>query len=46
MKNIVIIGMPGSGKTTVGMMLSKKLNSSTKTVKENMGSLEKASIFK
>ncbi len=27
-------------------LLSKKLNSSTKTVKENMGSLEKASIFK
>jgi len=27
-------------------LLSKKLNSSTKTVKENMGELEKASIFK
>jgi len=25
-KNIVIIGMPGSGKTTVGKLVSKKLN--------------------
>ena len=26
MKNIVLIGMPGSGKTTVSTMLSKELN--------------------
>lgn len=26
MKNIVLIGMPGSGKTTVGLLLSEKLN--------------------
>jgi shikimate kinase len=25
-KNIVIIGMPGSGKTTIGYLVSKKLN--------------------
>lgn len=25
-KNIVIIGMPGSGKTTIGFLVSKKLN--------------------
>ena len=44
MKNIVIIGMPGSGKTTVGMMLSKKLNMEFFDMDDNIVSMENKSI--
>lgn len=45
MKNIVIIGMPGSGKTTVGLMLSKKLNRKFIDMDEYIVSTENKSIL-
>lgn len=44
MKNIVIIGMPGSGKTTVCKMLSKKLNMEFFDMDDNIVSMENKSI--
>ncbi len=45
MKNIVIIGMPGSGKTTVGTMLSKKLNMKFVDMDDYIVSMENKSII-
>jgi shikimate kinase len=45
MRNIVLIGMPGSGKTTVGMMLSKKLNMDFFDMDNYIVSMEKKSII-
>ncbi len=45
MKNIVIIGMPGSGKTTVGLLLSKKLNMNFVDMDEYIKSAEGKSII-
>ncbi len=45
MKNIVIIGMPGSGKTTVGFLLSKKLNMKFVDMDEYIESTEGKSII-
>ncbi len=45
MKNIVLIGMPGSGKTTVGIMLSKKLNMKFVDTDEYIISMENKSII-
>lgn len=44
MKNIVLIGMPGSGKTTVGILLSKKLNMKFVDMDECIESMENKSI--
>ena len=45
MKNIVIIGMPGSGKTTVGLMLSKKLNMKFVDMDEYIVSAENKTVI-
>lgn len=45
MKNIVIIGMPGSGKTTVGLLLSKKLNMKFVDMDEYIEFRERKSII-
>lgn len=45
MKNIVLIGMPGSGKTTVGSLLSKKLNMKFVDMDEYIKSAENKSII-
>ncbi len=42
--NIVIIGMPGSGKTTVGSLLSKKLNLNFIDMDEYIVQKEKKSV--
>ena len=44
MKNIVIIGMPGSGKTTVGLLLSEKLNMKFVDMDEYIKIMENKSI--
>lgn len=44
MKSIVLIGMPGSGKTTIGIMLSKKLNIEFVDMDEYIVSMENKSI--
>lgn len=44
MKNIVLIGMPGSGKTTIGTLLSKKLNMKFIDMDEFIESTENKSI--
>jgi len=43
-KNIVIIGMPGSGKSTIGYLLSKKINMSYIDMDEYIEMDEKKSI--
>jgi len=43
-KNIVIIGMPGSGKSTIGYMLSKKINMDYIDMDEYIEMDEKKSI--
>jgi len=43
-KNIVLIGMPGSGKTTIGYELSKKLDMNFIDVDRYMEENEKSSI--
>lgn len=45
MKNIVLIGMPGSGKSTVGILLSKKLNMKFVDMDEYIKSVENKSII-
>ena len=45
MKNIVLIGMPGSGKTTIGLLLSKKLNMKFIDMDEYIESAENKSII-
>lgn len=45
MKNILIIGMSGSGKTTAGMMLSKKLNMEFLDMDNYIVSVENKSII-
>lgn len=43
-KNIVLIGMPGSGKTTIGKLLGKRLNVSFCDIDEYIEQSEKKSI--
>ena len=45
MKNILIIGMSGSGKTSLGMMLSKKLNMEFVDMDAYIVSMENKSII-
>lgn len=45
MKNIVLIGMPGSGKTTIGKLLSQKLNMRFVDMDEYIESAENKSII-
>ncbi len=43
-KNIVIIGMPGSGKTTIGFLVAKKLNMKFIDMDNEIERIEKKSI--
>lgn len=44
MKNIVLIGMPGSGKSTIGLMLSRKLEMKFVDMDEHIERREQKSI--
>lgn len=44
MKNIILIGMPGSGKTTIGDLLSKKLNMKFIDMDKYIESMENKSV--
>ena len=37
MKNIILIGMPGSGKSTLGVLLAKALGRRTSAVNRHIG---------
>ena len=43
-KNLVLIGMPGSGKTTIGKLVSEKLNYDFVDMDEYMKTKYKKSI--
>lgn len=44
MKNLVLIGMPGSGKTSIGRLLAQKLNMKFVDMDEYIQDMENKSI--